>query len=75
MAIPLVCVLDEVRLGPVRVFGACTRRGGGGVRGFLLAMRPTIQAETATLSPKKSATASWSSTSGHLGRAARNTRP
>src|SRR5919198_4820824 len=38
-ATPVGCVLDAVRLGPVRVFGACTRRGGGGVRGFFLAMR------------------------------------
>ena len=45
------------------------------MRGFFFAIRPTIQAETATASPKNAATAARSSTTGQRGSAARNARP
>jgi hypothetical protein len=61
--------------GSVRFFGAWTGLGGVGTRLFFLATAERYQAVASALSPKNSATAACSPTTGAGGRASRKRRP
>src|SRR5580765_4783716 len=58
-----------------RCCGACTLRGGGGVRGFLATGAPGYQAAVSASAPKKATTAARSEVTGQEGSDSRNARP